>query len=146
MQARSVLNQKVDFPYKEFGSLDIPEENLTGIFGCPEADRPGCADTMLAAAFAEPEGVPPLRELAAGRSNVMIVTDDVSRPTPVHAVVPHVLRELHAAGIQDSAIEFIMALGRRRMRDAHLDAGRLAGPLLTEITRYEAAEKKCSLA
>ena len=105
---------RVDFPYKELGCVEIPEKNLRGIFGCPDAEPPANLDALLDRAFTSPIGSPPLRDLAAGEGRALIVSDDISRPTPVHAIVPYVLRELQAAGLEETAIEFMMALGTHR--------------------------------
>jgi hypothetical protein len=43
-----------------------------------------------------------------------LVVDDVSWPTPVHLILSPILEELHAAGMGDAAIEFLLALGSHR--------------------------------
>jgi len=104
----------VDFPYEAFGSVDIPDSSLKGIFNLPKFPPPAPLDELLESAFACPIGTPPLRDLARTHRSVLVVTDDISRPTPVSAVVPLLLRELHDAGIRDEDIEFMMALGTHR--------------------------------
>ncbi len=59
--------------------------------------------------LSNPIGSPPLRELARGKREVVIIFDDLSRPTPVAEIIPHVLQELRTAGIPDSSIRFICA-------------------------------------
>lgn len=56
-------------------------------------------------------GTPPIRELAKGKKEVVIIFDDMTRVTRVAEIVPFVLEELGAAGIPDSNIRFIAALG-----------------------------------
>ncbi|MDY7011353.1 MAG: nickel-dependent lactate racemase, partial [Planctomycetota bacterium] len=53
-------------------------------------------------------------ELAKGKNTVLIVCDDVARPTPAYKIIPYVLEELAAAGVPESGIEFMMALGAHR--------------------------------
>ena len=55
-----------------------------------------------------------LREIAAGKTNVLIVTDDNTRPTPVHRFISLVLKELEAAGVSREHISIIVALGTHR--------------------------------
>ncbi len=62
-------------------------------------------------AIQSPIGTPPLRELAAGKTTVAIAVDDLTRPTPTHEIVPHVIAELNAAGIKDEDILFVAAHG-----------------------------------
>jgi len=61
--------------------------------------------------LANPIGTKRLRELAEGRKECVIIVDDVSRPYRTHQVLPYVLDELHAGGIKDDNIRFIMAPG-----------------------------------
>ncbi|TAK36403.1 MAG: DUF2088 domain-containing protein [Chloroflexota bacterium] len=68
-------------------------------------------DVGIRRAFANPIGTKTIKELAAGKSEVVIVFDDMSRPTKVHQIVPHVLEELRAAGVPDKGIRFIVAQG-----------------------------------
>jgi len=56
-------------------------------------------------------GIPPIRELARGKKEVVILFDDMTRVTRVAEIVPFVLEELAAAGIPDTHIRFIAALG-----------------------------------
>ena len=56
-------------------------------------------------------GTPPIRELAKGKKEVVIIFDDMTRVTRVANIVPFVLEELDAADIPDERIRFIAALG-----------------------------------
>ncbi|MBN1436822.1 MAG: DUF2088 domain-containing protein [Sedimentisphaerales bacterium] len=78
------------------------------IFDLPEY-HPGCDSIqMVRQALAHPTDSKPLRELARGKKRVLIVSDDIHRPTPVHEFVPAILDELGQAGVDDNKnIEFI---------------------------------------
>ena len=105
---------RINFPYEQFDAIEVPNGNLAGVFGLPEVLAPAEPSSLIAEALREPIGTPPLRELAAGKTDALIVVDDIARPTPAHLIVPHVLSELTAAGIEDDAVEFMMALGTHR--------------------------------
>jgi nickel-dependent lactate racemase len=62
-------------------------------------------------AFLHPIGTSPIAEQAKGKKEVVIIFDDIARPTPVYEIVPYVLRELEKAGVSDGQIRFIAALG-----------------------------------
>lgn len=62
-------------------------------------------------AFRNPIGTKPIRELARNKKNVVILFDDMSRPTKVAEIVPFVLEELAAGGVEEKNIQFICALG-----------------------------------
>jgi nickel-dependent lactate racemase len=61
--------------------------------------------------FLKPIGSKPLQELTKGKKEVVILFDDMARPTPVSEIVPYVLRGLERAGISDQQIRLIAALG-----------------------------------
>ncbi len=92
-------------------SLEFPEEWDVEFHPVP-GDRwnPLSADE-IAAAIRGPVDSPPLREMARGKQRVVILFDDISRPTPTHALLPPIIEELHAAGVSDDQIQFIVALG-----------------------------------
>jgi nickel-dependent lactate racemase len=77
-------------------------------------DAPTLNAAQIEAAFANPIGTPPIRELARGRTSATIVVDDVSRPTPASTLVPYVLRELAMAGVPKSEIRFVVGGGSHR--------------------------------
>jgi nickel-dependent lactate racemase len=56
-------------------------------------------------------GTPPIREMAKGKKEVVIIFDDMTRVTRVADIVPFVIEELTEAGITDDRIRFISALG-----------------------------------
>ncbi len=67
-------------------------------------------------ALANPIGSPRLRDLVRARHDlkVALVIDDGSRPTPVAKVLPAVLQELEALGVERSQITLLPAIGLHR--------------------------------
>ncbi len=59
-------------------------------------------------------GTEPLRKLAEGRKDAVIIVDDLSRPTPAFAVVSFILDELRAGGIGEDKTTIIIGLGTHR--------------------------------
>ena len=82
-------------------------DNLTS----PGFDKPGLSSTEIKEKIQRPLAGPPLEELALGKSQAVIVFDDMTRPTPVKAIVPFILESLHRAGLSKGQIRFIWALG-----------------------------------
>ena len=74
-------------------------------------DAPKLTDEGFRKAFANPIGTKPIRELAQGKKNVVILFDDLSRPTKAAEIVPYILEELAEAGVDENDIQFICALG-----------------------------------
>ncbi len=76
----------------------------------PHPDASSCIERALA----QPIGTPPLRQLARGRSNAVILISDISRLCPTYLFLIRLLDELNEAGIGDDRIHVIVALGLHR--------------------------------
>ncbi|MDI6873280.1 lactate racemase domain-containing protein [Candidatus Solincola sp.] len=97
----------------------------------PGFGKPPLDDAGVERAFREPIGCPPLEELASGAREVVIVFDDITRPTPVSRVLPWILRPLEEAGIPDANIRFIPALGMHGAMN-NIDFRKKLGPEVVE--------------
>jgi len=62
-------------------------------------------------ALDHPIGSPKIEELARPGMDVVLLFDDLQRPTPVHLALPEILDRLNHAGIPDGRITGICALG-----------------------------------
>src|SRR5712692_246148 len=85
---------------------------------------PGAADpqALLAESLHHPIGAPSLVEQARGARRVTIVIDDITRPTPSKKLLPALLRELHAAGVEKRGIRILVGVGSHRtMTPAELE-------------------------
>ncbi len=91
--------------------LSFPEEWGLEVCNMSGYNRPHLKPAEIRKAVSGPIGMPPLREYARGKKEVVIIFDDMARVTRVAEIVPHVLEELAAAGIKDSQIRFIAACG-----------------------------------
>jgi len=74
-------------------------------------DAPPLSPDGFRRAFASPIGTRPIRELARGKRRVVILFDDLSRPTRTGPIAEHVVEELIAGGVDEEDIQFICALG-----------------------------------
>ena len=122
-----------------FGDFEIGDGRLMGVYGPSLHQGAGLDDEALRERIRNPIGSPPLREISKGAGRVLIVTDDNTRHTPLHRVVPIILDELAEAGISDSAIRILIGLGTHRaMTDEEIR--RKFGDELTsrfQITNHE---------
>jgi nickel-dependent lactate racemase len=73
--------------------------------------RPKLSQGQMRRAFSRPIGSRSIREVAKGKREVVILFDDLSRPTRAAEIVPLVIDELEEGGIGDEQIRFIAALG-----------------------------------
>ncbi|MFC1933900.1 lactate racemase domain-containing protein [Chloroflexota bacterium] len=72
---------------------------------------PSLSEEQIKQAFTKPIGTPRICDLANDKKEVVILFDDLSRPTKVYQLVPYILQELEEAGIADDRIRFIATLG-----------------------------------
>jgi nickel-dependent lactate racemase len=78
---------------------------------------------ILHDALARPIGTPRLRDLARPGQKIVIVTSDLTRPCPSEQLLPPVLAELAAAGVNDRDVTVVLALGLHRpMTEAEMEA------------------------
>ena len=95
-------------------ALELPLPDSWQVEMCHMAgyDRPALTPDQIKAAVTQNLfGTPPIRELAKGKKEVVIIFDDMTRVTRVADVVPFVIDELAEAGISDDSVRFIAALG-----------------------------------
>jgi len=91
--------------------LPVPDSWQVEVCNMAGYNRPAMNPDEIKAAIANPVGVPPIRELARGKNEVVIIFDDMTRVTRIAEIVPFVLQELVEADIPDDRIRFIIALG-----------------------------------
>lgn len=107
-------NAMIELTKNIFGDLEVEAENLIGVFGPRHIAGNGLADDEIAQRIRKPIGTSSLGELAKGKKNVLIVTDDNTRSTPLHRILPPIIRVLEGAGIDSKAITFLIGLGTHR--------------------------------
>jgi lactate racemase len=72
---------------------------------------PPMDDRQLLAALRDPVGAPPLTSIATGKRRVVIVIDDLTRPTPTESVLPLLLDELMSAGVERENVTILVGTG-----------------------------------
>ncbi len=123
-----------------FGQRDIefalPENWRVKIYNMPGDSRRALTAEEMRAAIARPTGSPPLRELARGKQQAVILFDDMTRVTHVSELVPFVLEELAAAGLPDGNIRFVCSLGCHAGLDRIAFAKKLGEKVVSRFPVY----------
>lgn len=108
--------KQLEFPYGK-GKLThtFKEHELAGVLtsAIEEYVPDGTPEQLVEAALAHPIGSPPLRELAKGKRNVVIIASDHTRPVPSKIIIPPMIREIRAAA-PDAQITLLIATGCHR--------------------------------
>lgn len=109
-------------------SVQLPADNLLGVVAPLDEERTSGAPALegiaaVRAALAHPIGTQRLRSLARPGQKVVVITSDLTRPCPSTQLLPLVLDELAAAGVPETDVTVVVALGlHRRMTDRELEA------------------------
>jgi nickel-dependent lactate racemase len=107
--------RKVVLPYgRDNVEVMVPERHLIGVYSPREAAPVDDVKAEIRRALAAPIGSQPLRDQVRGKKNVVLIADDNTRLTPTDLLIPILLDECNAAGVRDSAITVIIALGTHR--------------------------------
>ncbi len=95
--------------------------NLVGVYSPRDVAAVPDVYAEIRRALSHPIGSPTLAELVRGKQKIVIVADDNTRLTPTDKILPVLLDELNAAGVPDSRVTLIIALGTHRfMTDAEI--------------------------
>lgn len=113
-------------------ALDFPDDFRPTVY--PPRGGPDIGEEGIRAAFANPIGSARLAELARGKGSAVVVVDDIARPTPAYRVIPTVLEELHAGGVPDDRIKFLLATACHRVM-TRADMAKKLGEAV--VRRYE---------
>lgn len=107
--------KEVQIPYGRTSvGFTVPEENLVGIYSPQAVSAVTSVEEEIRRALRNPIGGKPLKDLVCDKRNVVFIADDNTRLTPVDKILPILLDECNAAGIADSNILLVIALGTHR--------------------------------
>ena len=102
--------------------VELPDDRSIEILEKQPVEPIRDPDAALRRALDDPIGQRPLREIAQGRSNAVIVVSDRTRPVPNARILPPILDALRAGGLPAEAVTLQVATGLHRPNtDAELD-------------------------
>jgi nickel-dependent lactate racemase len=89
---------------------NLPDGWQVTVYNIAGFNRPVMKPSEIKATITSPTGMPPLREYARDKREVVILFDDLTRCTQTSEMAVFVLEELAAAGIKEDNIRFIAAV------------------------------------
>jgi nickel-dependent lactate racemase len=105
----------IELPYGDKTlSLRLPQENVSYFVAVGEASAAKDAFEEVRRALQKPIGHPGIKKSVKKGDKVVILGDDISRPTPCDKLIPPLLSELNNAGIPDHDIKIIVSPGTHR--------------------------------
>jgi lactate racemase len=106
---------RYEFPYDAIAPVEIPASHPVEVYtvrgGSDVHARP---ESLVTESLASPIGMSRLSQVVNPESRILVIIDDMSRPTPVRHIVPPLLAELARGGARDANIRFLVALGTHR--------------------------------
>jgi len=128
------LSMEYRLPYgSAFVTFQVPDTFAAREFKPRNLETAG-PDTLLEEALDSPTGSPVLERLVSKQARILILCDDATRPTPVHRILPAVLRRLTARGIPRSRIRILMAYGLHKPMDQKTLSRKLGPSILSEFS------------
>ena len=113
---RGITMKVIELPYGNgYRTVHVPEQNLKSVLYSqltryvPKASERELAESALS----EPIGSQPLRQMAVGKQNVVIISSDHTRPVPSRLLMPLLLSEVRS-GNPDAQITILVATGCHR--------------------------------
>ena len=105
--------QPIDIPYGDHAviSLDPSGLNIAGVLEPADVAAAPSVESALRATIDAPIESPGLGDLGESGDEYLIVADDMTRATPVAAMIQVVADVLNAAGVNDSQIRVLIATG-----------------------------------
>ena len=132
---------KVDIPHHcwyedEPLTLTFPDEWKVHKCKVASEDAKPMTPDEIKAAIHKPIGQKPLEKLAEKAAEVVIIFDDMTRPTKTYQYAPHILETLHKAGIGKENVRFIIAPGTHGTYGRMDFAKKLGDEIVTEYQVY----------
>ena len=113
-----------------FGSgvqaVEAPDQNVVGVLTPNDVALGLTGEAAVLDALAHPIGTPRLRDIVRPGEKIAVLTSDVTRPMPTYLVMPALLDELYAAGVEPQDVALVFGLGSHR-RQTPEEMKKLAG-------------------
>jgi nickel-dependent lactate racemase len=115
------MMKKIELPYgHSTRTIELPAENIAWIEGPKHAAVLPDIKAAVRHAIRNPIGSPTLAELVRLHgTRTLLLVDDSTRSTPQTLILPILLDELNEAGVPDSDITVMIALGTHRRMQHH---------------------------
>jgi len=124
---------EIEFPYgkEREVKIEVPQENL--YFSVDRGKIPPADDLGLRMRenLRRPIGTPSVSEMVKAKDRVLVIADDLTRPTPQKTLLPILLNELNALGVPDRRIEVLIGLGSHR----HMTSQEIEGRFGREVVQ-----------
>jgi len=109
----------------------IPKANLVAVATPRELESHADPGNLVRRALREPIDAPPCSRLLGRKERLLILIDDITRPTPVKLILPILLEELQVE-LKAVEVTFLVALGTHRMMTQQEIEERVGTPIASK--------------
>ena len=99
---------------KDTLSFCLDEENVMYYASPLIPEVPDNPSEIIEKALEHPIGTPKLEEMLSSEMRILVLIDDITRPTPKKILLEHVLARIEKAGVPDSQVTICVAPGTHR--------------------------------
>lgn len=126
----------IQLKYGEAGlEIEAPETpNFVGVLYPEETEVLAAPEDAVQQSLARPIAAAPLKELARGKTDAVIVISDITRPVPNALLLPMIIAHLEAAGMPAGKITILIATGIHRPNEGQ-ELERLVGKEIASSCR-----------
>ncbi|WP_455369734.1 nickel-dependent lactate racemase family protein [[Eubacterium] cellulosolvens] len=109
-------NTIVQLPYgkERQVKIEVQKENLHFIAEKATVSTSNGCQEIVQKSIRNPIGRPPISSMVKSKDKIVIIGDDITRPTPQNIIIPIVLDELNSVGVPDKNIHVVVGLGTHR--------------------------------
>lgn len=105
---------KISLTKDIFGEALVERRRLAGVFGPKQIQAEGLSDREVYEKIKDASDRLPLKKIAQQKKRILIVTDDITRVTPLPRLLSPLLQIFGEAGIDQKRILILIALGTHR--------------------------------
>ena len=110
------MKREIQLPYgANTLKFRIPEANLAGVYSPQPVATSTDPSAEVVRALTRPLDTPSLSEMVQPQEKVVILVDDHTRATPAAQILPPLLDELRAGGVQDEDVTILITHGTHRL-------------------------------
>lgn len=101
---------------KEIIEFNVPDHSICGVITRETPQPSGEPAELVREALKNPIGTPRLKDMLKIRQpqSVVVVVNDITRPTPYHAILAPLFEEIEEAGVKPERVTLLVATGIHR--------------------------------
>lgn len=123
--------------------LFVPDANVQEVLEQNKIELETDVTKILQTAFNNPIGTIPLHEIVKKGEKIAIITSDITRPLPTYKILPQLMQELAKAGVEDSDVTVVFALGSHRFHTEDEKKALVGEEMYNRLTCVDGDSRDC---